>query len=90
MSSAKLKWLEDAARVIDGRVKALEEELERDAMRHMSTGQPSESAMWRDRAAISEAKHCARLIRALKQSAPYRAYRDPHEIASNIWSGGGA
>ena len=63
----KLGLLE-AARLIDARVAVLEAELERDKGVEFI----SDESRARDRAAIAEAKHCARLIRSLA-SEPYRA-----------------
>jgi len=73
MAEGKRKFVEDAALVIDGRVAALKAELARDEAMGR-TGIETAS----DRAAILEAEHCARLIRALG-SAPYRG--DPYDIA---------
>lgn len=75
----KRKYLEDAARVIDGRVTALEAELERD----IAAKKPWVAS---DRAAIQEAKHCARLIRSLKQGS----YRDPYRTAMTHFNHGRA
>ena len=70
----KAKYLEDAALVIDGRVAALKAELE--------VMQDRQSALTNacDRAAIAEAEHCARLIRALRRR-PYRGHPYGHAIA---------
>lgn len=78
---SKAKYLEDAALVIDGRVKALEKELERDIARGV---EPSRTAP--DRAAIMEAKYLARLIRALKSGR----YSDPYAYAKDRWNKGQA
>jgi len=78
MPEGKRKFIEDAARVIDGRVVALKAELARDEAKGR-TGVETAS----DRAAILEAEHCARLIRALGK-APYRG--DPYEVACKRWS----
>lgn len=80
MPEGKRKFIEDAARVIDGRVAALKAELARDEARGR-TGIETAS----DRAAILEAEHCARLIRSLGK-APYRG--DPYEAAVKRWSTG--
>lgn len=76
----KRKFLEDAARVIDGRVAALEAELQRDIAKGLTMNLAS------DRAAIGEAKHLARLIRSLKIGP----YRDPYKTASDHWNHGRA
>jgi hypothetical protein len=73
MVGGKRKFIEDAAKVIDGRVAALKAELARDMERELLP-----STINSDRAAILEAEHCARLIRALAR-APYRG--DPYEVA---------
>lgn len=80
MPEGKRKFIEDAARVIDGRVVELEAELARDEARN-----PQPTFLASDRAAIAEAKHCARLIRKLLL-APYRG--DPHKVAHKRWSTG--
>jgi hypothetical protein len=79
MAEGKRKFIEDAAQVIDGRVAALEEEYKRVS--------PQQSALSNaaDRAAIDEAKHCARLIRALA-IRPYRG--DPYKVAYECWNRG--
>lgn len=82
MSEGKRKFIEDAARVIDGRVVALKAELERDTDR---LG-PRAPTIASDRAAILEAEHCARLIRTLGK--PYRG--DPYDVATKRWSSGRA
>ena len=81
MSEGKRKHMEDAARVIDGRVAALKAELA-----DMEARQPA-VANAADRAAIAEAEHCARLIRCLLVR-PYRS--DPYTVATNRWSRGEA
>jgi hypothetical protein len=75
----KAKYIEDAALVIDGRVAKLEAEYE--------VVSPNQSAVTNaaDRAAIAEAKHCARLIRALGLR-PYRG--DPYTEAVARWARG--
>lgn len=81
MASAKHKYLEDAALVIDGRVAALEEEYER---------------VWKDkggvfaateRSAIQEAKLCAAMIRSLMNG---RYGKDPYKFAKTEWAHGRA
>lgn len=73
MAEGKRKFIEDAALVIDGRVAVLKAELARDEAMGR-TGIETAS----DRAAILEAQHCARLIRALA----HKSYRgDPYDIA---------
>lgn len=80
MREGKRKFIEDAARVIDGRVAVLKAELARDE----ANGRTSiETAS--DRAAILEAEHCARLIRCLG-TAPYRG--DPYAAAWYRWTRG--
>lgn len=81
MPEGKRKFIEDAARVIDGRVVALKAELARDE----ASGRAKYYNAAADRAAIAEAEHCARLIRALGK-APYRG--DPYEAAFKRWSTG--
>ena len=78
----KRKFIEDAARVIDGRVAALEAELERDKDKAWI----SRESRACDRAAIGEARHLARLIRSLK----IRPYRDPYKTAQDHWNHGRA
>ncbi len=81
MAEGKRKFIEDAARVIDGRVAALKAELaEREAHQ-------SEITNAADRAAILEAEHCARLIRALG-IRPYRG--NPYAVATDRWGRGEA
>jgi len=80
MPEGKRKFIEDAARVIDGRVAALKAELARDEAKGRAG-----IATASDRAAILEAEHCARLIRSLGR-APYRG--DPYEVANKRWSTG--
>lgn len=80
MPEGKAKFIEDAAKVIDGRVAALKAELEREEKK---TPPPAYFAS--DRAAIMEAEHCARLIRALLVK-PYRG--DPYEAAHKRWARG--
>lgn len=81
MAEGKRKFIEDAARVIDGRVAALKAEFER--------VQATQSTITNaaDRAAIAEAEHCARLIRSLA-IRPYR--NDPYQVAHERWSRGEA
>ena len=79
MAEGKTKFLEDAARVIDGRVAALKSEYAEVLKRQ------SEISNAADRAAIAEAEHCARLIRSLKLR-PYRG--DPYAEAEARWSRG--
>lgn len=79
MAEGKRKFIEDAAKVIDGRVAALEEEYAR-----VAKGQ-SDRMNASDRAAIAEAKHCARLIRTLARK-PY--YGHPYAVAHERWSRG--
>ena len=81
MAEGKAKFIEDAARVIDGRVAALEDELAH------QKGRQSDVATAADRAAIMEAKHLAALIRSLKLR-PYRA--DPYRVAHDHWAHGRA
>lgn len=73
MPEGKKKFIEDAARVIDGRVAALKAELERDMRK-----KPQPSWVLGDRSAILEAELCAKLVRQLKRGA-YRG--DPFEVA---------
>ena len=79
MAEGKRKYIEDAARVIDGRVAALKAELA------SMQDRQSDYTNGADRAAIAEAEHCARLIRALAVR-PYRG--QPYEIATYRWSRG--
>lgn len=79
MAEGKTKFIEDAALVIDGRVAALKAEFE------IEQHQQSDVFNAADRAAILEAEHCARLIRALAL-APYRS--DPYTVAVGRWSRG--
>lgn len=72
---AKEKFIEDAAKVIDGRVAALKAEM----VRHPRSVAPG------DRSAILEAELCARLIRTLLHG-PYKG--DPFEVARFRWNGG--
>ena len=81
MAEGKRKYIEDAARVIDGRVAALKAEY---AAVSVNQSNLTNAA---DRAAIAEAEHCARLIRALGRR-PYRG--DPHAVALERWSRGEA
>lgn len=81
MAKGKRKFLEDAARVIDGRVAALRDEYDRV---HKGQSDLSNAA---DRAAIAEAEHCARLIRSLALR-PYRG--DPYAAAYDRWNHGEA
>ena len=76
MAEGKRKYLEDAALVIDGRVAALEAEYEVVQQRQSDTTNAA------DRAAIAEAKHCARLIRSLALR-PYRGC--PYSEANARW-----
>lgn len=80
MAEGKRKYIEDAARVIDGRVAELKDELVR-----VSDKQP-EFSNAADRAAIAEAEHCARLIRCLSPR-PYLGH--PYKVAKDRWSRGG-
>lgn len=80
MPEGKRKFIEDAARVIDGRVEELKKELARTMEHH-----PDALCLPGDRAAIAEAEHCARLIRTLG-AAPYRG--DPYKIAHARWGSG--
>lgn len=79
MAEGKRKFIEDAARVIDGRVAALKAEYE--------AASPKQSALSNaaDRAAILEAEHCARLVRALAIK-PYRS--DTYKVAYQRWNKG--
>ena len=79
MAEGKRKFLEDAARVIDGRVAALKDEYAR-----VSKGQLDITNAC-DRSAIAEAEHCARLIRALIKK-PYRG--DQYKVATEKWARG--
>jgi len=79
MAEGKRKYIEDAARVIDGRVAALETEYQN--MEHHQ----AEVTNAADRAAIAEAKHCARLIRCLSPR-PYMGH--PYKVALDRWSRG--
>lgn len=79
MAEGKRKFIEDAARVIDGRVAELEAELAR------RSKEQSDITNAADRAAILEAKHCARLIRTL---SPRPYYGDPYKVASERWGKG--
>jgi hypothetical protein len=78
--TAKRKFIEDAALVIDGRVAALEAELQKDMAKGLTASLAS------DRAAIMEARHLARLIRSLKIGS----YKDPYKAAINHWDHGRA
>lgn len=71
---AREKFIEDAAKVIDGRVAALKAEM----VKHPKSVAPG------DRAAILEAEFCARLIRTLLDGT-YRG--DPFEVARQRWLG---
>lgn len=73
MPEGKRKFIEDAARVIDGRVAALKAEYDKDAAK-----QPAPSWLASHRAAIREAELCASLIRQLGRGT-YRG--DPYEVA---------
>ena len=73
MPEGKTKFIEDAARVIDGRVSALKKEFIKSGKKFPG-----------DRSAILEAELCARLIRTLAEG-PYRG--DPYEVAKFRWSG---
>lgn len=79
MAEGKRKYIEDAARVIDGRVAALKAEYENVMHRQ------SEISNAADRAAIAEAEHCARLIRCLSPR-PYTG--QPYKVAVDRWSRG--
>lgn len=81
MPEGKTKFIEDAARVIDGRVAVLEAEFQRDQAKQSDVSNAA------DRGAIMEAKHLATLIRSLKLR-PYRG--DPYIIARDHWSHGRA
>lgn len=72
---SRVKFIEDAALVIDGRVAALKAEMEK----YPDAVAPG------DRAAIAEAEHCARLIRTLALR-PYR--KAPYEVAYDRWNRG--
>lgn len=81
MAEGKSKYLEDAALVIDGRVAALEAEYE------VARQRQSDITNAADRAAIAEARLCAKLIRSLG-SKPYRGC--PYSIATaRLWVGKG-
>lgn len=80
MAKGKRKFIEDAARVIDGRVAVLKAEFEEFDKRN-----GFEIAKACDRSAILEAEHCARLIRTLLM-APYHS--DPYEVARRRWGKG--
>jgi hypothetical protein len=80
MSKGKDKFIEDAARVIDGRVASLKAELER-----KSKHNPQPPYLASDRSAILEAELLAKMIRALGLR-PYRG--DPYEVALKRWSKG--
>lgn len=75
MTEGKRKFIEDAARVIDGRVAALKAELARDMAKV-----PVPSYVASDRAAILEAELCAMLIRQLARGA-YKG--DPYKVAQD-------
>ena len=79
MPEGKAKFIEDAARVIDGRVEALRSEYDRI--------EQSDHGKACDLSAIMEAEHCARLIRSLKIH-PYRG--DPYAVAHDHWNHGRA
>lgn len=79
MSAGKRKFIEDAARVIDGRVAVLKQELARSELDPESVGISG------DRAAIAEAELLAKMIRKLALK-PYRD--DPYEVAYKRWSSG--
>ena len=81
MAEGKRKYIEDAARVIDGRVADLKAEYAK-----VSASQ-SELANAADRAAIAEAEHCARLIRCL---SPRPYIGNPYKVATERWSRGEA
>ena len=81
MAEGKRKFIEDAALVIDGRVAALKAELSVMEARQSATTNAA------DRAAIAEAEHCARLIRALAKR-PYRG--NPYAVAHGRWARGEA
>jgi len=73
MPEGKNKFIEDAARVIDGRVAALKKELARNQEKD-----PNFLHSASDRSAILEAEHQARMIRTLALR-PYRD--DPYKLA---------
>ena len=73
MPEGKAKFIEDAARVIDGRVEALRAEYDRDSNRT-----PPPSFLASDNAAILEAELLAKMIRRLSQG-PYKG--DPYFVA---------
>ena len=79
MPEGKAKFIEDAAKVIDGRVAALKAELEREEEKN-----PPPPYLASDRAAISEAELCARLIRTLLVR-PYRS-ENLYETARKRWA----
>ena len=81
MAEGKRKFIEDAALVIDGRVAALKAEYAEMSKRQTDLSNAA------DRAAIAEAEHCARLIRALAVR-PYRG--DPYAVAQDRWNHGEA
>lgn len=78
----RTRFLELAASVVDGRVEALKAELE------VTSEVQGDCANARDRAAIAEAEHCARLIRALADARPRRVGA-PYAIARESWARGG-
>ena len=80
MAEGKKKFIDDAVRVIEGRVEDLEKKLIAAVARD-----PNSPSHGPDRAAIAEARHCARLISTLAL-APYHS--DPYQIAQKRWSKG--
>jgi hypothetical protein len=80
LSEGKAKFIEDAARVVEGRIAALKAELERESKRD-----PQPAHLASDRSAIAEAELLAKMIRALGLR-PYRG--DPYEVAFKRWSKG--
>jgi hypothetical protein len=81
VTERKRKFIEDAVRVIEGRIADLKAEL---LMKELLQPKVPSAA---DRAAILEAEHCARLVRALGLR-PYRG--DPYEVALDRWNHGEA
>lgn len=81
MAEGKRKYIEDAARVIDGRVADLKAEYARVSARQSDISNAA------DRAAIAEAEHCARLIRCL---SPRPYIGSPYRAAVERWSRGDA
>lgn len=79
MAEGKRKYIEDAARVIDGRVADLKAELTREASKRSDISNAA------DQAAIAEAEHCARLIRCL---VPRPYLGNPYKVAVERWCRG--